>query len=65
MSKASLEKISPDLDTPTDMPPQAVEKISTALNVLSADTFALYLKTKNFHWNVSGPPLPRLSSDAG
>ena len=48
MSKARLEKISPDLDTPTDMPPQAVAKISTALNVLSADTFALYLKTKNF-----------------
>ena len=45
MSKARLEKISPDLDTPTDMPPQAVEKISTDLNVLSADTFALYLKT--------------------
>jgi starvation-inducible DNA-binding protein len=47
------------------MPPQAVEKISTALNVLSADTFALYPKTKNFHWNVSGSPLPRPSSDAG
>jgi starvation-inducible DNA-binding protein len=54
VSKAKLEKISPDLDTRTDMPPQAVEKISTALNVLLADTFALYMKTKNFHRHVSG-----------
>src|SRR5258706_14211313 len=36
------------------MPPEAVEKISAALNTLLADTFALYLKTKNFHWHVSG-----------
>ena len=52
MSKAS--KTSPDLDTPTDLPPAAVEKISATLNVLLADAFALYLKTKNFHWHVSG-----------
>jgi starvation-inducible DNA-binding protein len=52
VSKAS--KTSPDLDTPTDMPPAAVEKISAAINVLLADAFALYLKTKNFHWHVSG-----------
>ena len=31
------------------------EKISGALNILLADVFALYLKTKNFHWHVSGP----------
>jgi starvation-inducible DNA-binding protein len=36
------------------MAPDAVEKISTGLNVLLADIFALYLKTKNFHWHVSG-----------
>jgi starvation-inducible DNA-binding protein len=65
VSKAKLAKISPDLDPRTDIQPQAVEKISTALNVLLADTFALYMKTKNFHRHVSGPPLPRLSSDAG
>jgi starvation-inducible DNA-binding protein len=47
-------KISPDLDTPTDLSPQAVNKVSEALNVLLADAFALYLKTKNFHWHISG-----------
>jgi starvation-inducible DNA-binding protein len=47
-------KVSPDLDTPTDLAPAAVEKISASLNVLLADAFALYLKTKNFHWHVSG-----------
>ena len=53
MSKAS--KISPDLDTPSDLPQAAADKISAALNVLLADAFALYLKTKNFHWHLSGP----------
>jgi starvation-inducible DNA-binding protein len=48
------DKTSPDLDTPTDLPHAAVDKISAALNVLLADAFALYLKTKNFHWHVSG-----------
>ncbi len=48
------QKVSPDLDTPTDLPQDAVEKISKAVNVLLADAFALYLKTKNFHWHVSG-----------
>jgi starvation-inducible DNA-binding protein len=47
-------KSSPDLDTPTDLPPAAVEKLSTALNRLLADAFVLYVKTKNFHWHVSG-----------
>ncbi|KRR08826.1 DNA starvation/stationary phase protection protein [Bradyrhizobium jicamae] len=56
MSKANnkSDKVSPDLDTPTDLAPAAVEKISASLNVLLADAFALYLKTKNFHWHVSG-----------
>lgn len=53
MSKAP-SKVSPDLDTPTDLSPQAVTKVSEALNVLLADAFALYLKTKNFHWHISG-----------
>src|SRR5437588_12249299 len=47
-------KISPELDTPTDLPQSAVDKISASLNTLLADAFALYLKTKNFHWHVSG-----------
>jgi starvation-inducible DNA-binding protein len=55
VSKANKsEKISPDLDTPTDLPQAAVDKISASLNVLLADAFALYMKTKNFHWHVSG-----------
>jgi starvation-inducible DNA-binding protein len=52
VSKAS--KTSPDLDTPTDLSPEAVQKISAAVNPLIADAFALYLKTKNFHWHISG-----------
>ena len=43
------------LDTPTDLSANAVPVISSALNALLADAFALYLKTKNFHWHVSGP----------
>src|SRR4051794_10608977 len=44
-----------NLDTPTDLEPKAITEVSKALNGLLADTFALYLKTKNFHWHVSGP----------
>ena len=43
------------LNTPTDLSDQAITEISKSLNGLVADTFALYLKTKNFHWHVSGP----------
>ena len=43
------------LATPTDLQPEATRDISAALNALLADTFALYMKTKNFHWHVSGP----------
>jgi len=43
------------LDTPTDLDPADVKAVSEALNGLLADAFALYLKTKNFHWHVSGP----------
>src|SRR5664279_1695155 len=54
VSKAKSDHASPDLDTPTDLPRAAAEKISASLNTLLADAFALYLKTKNFHWHVSG-----------
>jgi starvation-inducible DNA-binding protein len=40
---------------PTDLRSYAVPEISGALNILLADIFALYLKTKNFHWHISGP----------
>jgi starvation-inducible DNA-binding protein len=43
------------LHTPTDLKPNAVPDLSGALNVLLADMFALYVKTKNFHWHMSGP----------
>jgi starvation-inducible DNA-binding protein len=42
------------LATPTDLSAEAVRDVSAALNALLADMFALYLKTKNFHWHVSG-----------
>jgi starvation-inducible DNA-binding protein len=40
---------------PSGFEPDAVENISDALTALLADMFALYVKTKNFHWHVSGP----------
>jgi starvation-inducible DNA-binding protein len=43
------------LRTPTDLGANATRDISVALTALLADTFALYLKTKNFHWHMSGP----------
>jgi starvation-inducible DNA-binding protein len=43
------------LDTPTDLGSNATRDISGALNALLADVFVLYMKTKNFHWHVSGP----------
>src|SRR5580658_6076557 len=43
------------LATPTDLKSNAVRDLAGALNMLLADMFALYLKTKNFHWHVSGP----------
>src|SRR5215831_16127931 len=43
------------LITPTDLTSSAVRDISGALTILLADMFALYVKTKNFHWHISGP----------
>jgi starvation-inducible DNA-binding protein len=48
-------RVAPALDTPTDLAPDAVGALSQALNAILADTLALYVKTKNFHWHVSGP----------
>ena len=57
MSKVkTLEPRTPrNLDTPTDLKPEGVKAISDAVNGVLADTFALYMKTKNFHWHISGP----------
>ena len=43
------------LDTPSNLGSNATKDISAALTVLLADVFALYVKTKNFHWHISGP----------
>ena len=43
------------LATPSELGAEAVKNITGALNALLADVFSLYLKTKNFHWHVSGP----------
>ena len=45
----------PKLDTPTDLASNAVNTVADALNGILADSYALYIKTKNFHWHVSGP----------
>ena len=57
MSKEATtkERRKAPLETPTDLGSNARRDIAGALNALLADTFALYLKTKNFHWHVSGP----------
>src|SRR6188474_448996 len=48
-------KPAPQLATPTDLGDNARADIAAVINTLLADMFALYLKTKNFHWHMSGP----------
>src|SRR5262249_4227611 len=56
MSVSNTKKLqTASLQTPTDLKSNAVRDLSGALNTLLADMFALYLKTKNFHWHMSGP----------
>lgn len=57
--RTSLSKVSPkdkssSLATPTDIDSSDVVKVADAINRVLADTFVLHLKTKNFHWHVSG-----------
>lgn len=54
-SKSSSETVPPALATPSGFGANAVRDIAAALNLALADVFALYLKTKNFHWHMSGP----------
>ncbi|WP_027578820.1 DNA starvation/stationary phase protection protein [Bradyrhizobium sp. Ai1a-2] len=49
-----LKSTRPELESPTDLKPEATRDISAALSALLADVFALYVKTKNFHWHMSG-----------
>jgi starvation-inducible DNA-binding protein len=52
---ATKSKAAPRLSTQTDLSGNAIPEIAQALNGLVADAYALYTKTKNFHWHVSGP----------
>ena len=54
-AKSRARAGSPRLATPTDLGANASKDLSGALNALLADVFTLYMKTKNFHWHVSGP----------
>jgi len=54
-AKHTAARPNPRLATPTDLGANAAKDIAGALNALLADTFTLYMKTKNFHWHMSGP----------
>ena len=59
MAKANRQELTARRAAPltlhTDIPAAAVKNIAGALNALLADVFGLYIKTKNFHWHMSGP----------
>ena len=55
MAKDPKARRTADLATPTDLGANASKEVSGGLNILLADVIALYFKTKNFHWHVSGP----------
>jgi starvation-inducible DNA-binding protein len=50
----AMERRKAPLHTPSDIDPEAVKEITGGLNALLADVFSLYLKTKNFHWHMTG-----------
>jgi len=54
-SQALAERRNAALETPTDLEADATRDVAAAMNLVLADVFALYLKTKNFHWHMSGP----------
>jgi starvation-inducible DNA-binding protein len=54
-TQAAADRRKAPLTTPSDLGSNARRDIAGALNVILADAFALYIKTKNFHWHVSGP----------
>jgi starvation-inducible DNA-binding protein len=55
MAAKTTNKTPRQLATPTDLTPDAARAVIEAVNPLIADAFALYTKTKNFHWHLSGP----------
>lgn len=54
-TRAHQESQAAKISNPDNFKPEQVKKISSVLNALLADVFALYIKTKNFHWHMSGP----------
>ena len=54
-TKACAARRKAPLGTPTGLGNEATRDIAGAMNAVLADVFALYMKTKNFHWHVSGP----------
>jgi len=54
-STTAQRKFKAPLITPTDLSAKATKDIAGAINTLLADVFAIYMKTKNFHWHMSGP----------
>jgi starvation-inducible DNA-binding protein len=54
-ARESAHRRSEAAQVPAGFPPEGVARISAALTVTLADMFALYVKTKNFHWHISGP----------
>jgi starvation-inducible DNA-binding protein len=55
VSKLQPRRAAAKLDTPTDLTAAGIAAVSKAITEILADSFALYVKTKNFHWHVSGP----------
>src|SRR5712664_4893946 len=55
MAKDVKARKTANLATPTDLGANATKELTGGLNILLADVYALYLKTKNFHWHMSGP----------
>jgi starvation-inducible DNA-binding protein len=53
-SKAKTPSVSKQLATPTDLTAEGAAEIVASLNPLIADSLALYIKSKNFHWHLSG-----------
>jgi starvation-inducible DNA-binding protein len=52
---AARPKVRPSLATPSDLKDAATRDVTAAMNGILADVFAMYMKTKNFHWHMSGP----------
>lgn len=54
-AQALMDRRDAPLETPTDLGARATRDVAAAMNAILADVFALYLKTKSFHWHMSGP----------